>query len=844
MLFIPNTYELLSISEEGLAILWDYRNHIELERKSFGTALTSAFLSKNSNFVLLSSVFACLYYWDLTSGCTSSIELQCPALSYSFSKDEYILAISDQFNRVLIYDFLTMERKITIKGHTLPIRKCVFISDDQYLITASDDCTIGKWDNHEEKWLCNVPGHTSPVVSLLATDHGVFVSAAHDGHITIWNFDCLALYTLAAAESGAMTGIYLSKDHSYLIGLQHHRLSYWELESLALIFQTDTVYEGNSIAVTEDEKFIAVAEGETVYLEESPINTRFIRILGKNLGSPHRFMKFIMDCQKESPKVAYDNSHNHWVIAPYMIGAAHVLSYFNRFSDLNTAFFEAANRASFFSTANNENPLSISVDMEYKICIDICLKYMKIQTQSKNGNGRNLRAYLPLASCLDRLNVIDYPYIVKLYDSLCIDASDAYLPRFALLEAKLPLLHISEHMLIYPSELLDPSMFTTTGRPICFSRSAIPLDIDLGTISSIRFMQSLLQCSDPQIFRTTIVQEYLQFKWTKIKPLVYLLGLTYVTYLVLLALHIVIFLDSQAFLALLIFVHVLLLAFEVLQIATDFTEYWSSAWNILDQLRSISFSYYAIMAWQGEYNTDILLAVLIFSWSKGISCFRMFDETRYMVRLIIQVIVDITTFFFMLFYATMAFAFVFYMRNPTGKSFPMYLTVAYRLDLGDFETHIDNTIDWIIFFVSTLINPLIMLNLLIAIMSDTASFVAEIDDICGLKELAEMIIDAEKILFWKKLQKDKHYLHKCNFVQDGDSSMDKTEKKVRVIKKQAKVIEKTIRSIKKNATVLRDTLNECNINHLMEEQNMVRAEMRYGFELSGSLIRSIQQRID
>ena len=93
-----------------------------------------------------------------------------------------------------------------------------------------------------------------------------------------------------------------------------------------------------------------------------------------------------------------------------------------------------------------------------------------------------------------------------------------------------------------------------------------------------------------------------------------------------------------------------------------------------------------------HYNNDILLAVLIFSWTEGINCFRMFDKTRYMVRLIIQVIIDITTFFFILFYATLAFAFIFYLRDPLNP-FAMYLTVAYRLDLGDFETNIKETFD-------------------------------------------------------------------------------------------------------------------------------------------------------
>ena len=89
----------------------------------------------------------------------------------------------------------------------------------------------------------------------------------------------------------------------------------------------------------------------------------------------------------------------------------------------------------------------------------------------------------------------------------------------------------------------------------------------------------------------------------------------------------------------------------------------------------------------------------------------MFDETRYMVRLIIQVIVDISTFFVILFYATLSFTFVFYLRNPEAEPFFMYLTQSYRLDLGDFETDLDNYFDWFLFFVSTMITPLIMLNL-------------------------------------------------------------------------------------------------------------------------------------
>ena len=221
----------------------------------------------------------------------------------------------------------------------------------------------------------------------------------------------------------------------------------------------------------------------------------------------------------------------------------------------------------------------------------------------------------------------------------------------------------------------------------------------------------------------------------------------------------------------------------------------------------------------------------------------MFDETRYMVRLIIQVIVDISTFFVILFYATLSFTFVFYLRNPEAEPFFMYLTQSYRLDLGDFETDLDNYFDWFLFFVSTMINPLIMLNLLIAIMSDTASAVAEIDDIYGLREQAEMIIDIEKVMFWKKEINHKHFLHKCDFFQVDDYETDKTKEKIKIIKKQVKSMDKTIQDIKKTVSKLSVDAIHSNLNNCIAEQSYLKSELSNNLEKSKNLIFHISKKL-
>lgn len=843
VMFKPSSFELISLSEDGEMNIWDFSTHLLQSSYNFDSQIRDAkFINEGKTILISTEDPPTMRLFDLSERTEEIFELSFVPVAFEVSSTEALIAISDRYSRVLLHDFDVMLRKLYFKGHLKEVTSCVFIEEDKYLLTASRDTTLGKWDVSNGKRIGKMEGHKTAVLNMLVSDQGYILSASEDGNVIIWSIDCFFLYILVPPEAEPNTGLYLSSTHNYLITVQSTKVNYWQLQSLSLIFQTDTVLQAKCISLTSDELHIAVAQGNSIYIEENAIECTTLRIVGKNLGSPHKFMKFILDCQIDSSKAQYDMEHNHWMIAPYLLGPAHILSYCNRFNDLDKALFHPQNRAHFFSSVKNENPLTICVEMEFKNCIDICLKYMKIETQERDGKPKNPRAYVPLESCLTKLNTIEYPYISKLYDSLFITNTDSYLPRFCLIEANLPSTYLSERFTLYPENLIEMDKFSNTGRPVVFSQSTFPLDLDLGTYGSIKFLQSLLDCSDSTVFRSNIVKEYLECKWVKIRPASYLLGAIYITYLIMLAFHIVVLLESKTFLAAMILVHIIMVLYEILQVATDFGDYWKSAWNILDQLRSISFSFYAIMAWKGEYNTDILLAVLIFSWTRGISCFRMFDNTRYMVRLIIQVIIDITTFFFILFYATLAFAFIYYMRNPE-KSFAMYLTVAYRLDLGDFETNFTSYFDWGLFFAATMINPLIMLNLLIAIMSDTATLVDEIDDICGRRELTEMIIDIEKVMFWKKHLQHKHYLHKLDYFQVNDEETDKTMAKIRFIKRQVKIMDRSIKSIKQTTSNIMKTQFEDNLKVITQKQDEIRDEVKELFDHNDELLHGISERL-
>ena len=73
--------------------------------------------------------------------------------------------------------------------------------------------------------------------------------------------------------------------------------------------------------------------------------------------------------------------------------------------------------------------------------------------------------------------------------------------------------------------------------------------------------------------------------------------------------------------------------------------------------------------------------------------------------------------------------------------------------MGEFniEGFENNTVAWILFFFCALFNLIIMLNLLIAIISDTYSKVASTQEEFALKEKAGVVSDLRDFAFFRRL---------------------------------------------------------------------------------------------
>lgn len=137
-------------------------------------------------------------------------------------------------------------------------------------------------------------------------------------------------------------------------------------------------------------------------------------------------------------------------------------------------------------------------------------------------------------------------------------------------------------------------------------------------------------------------------------------------------------------------------------------------------------------------------------WFKFLYFFRIFKSFGYLTRLIIIVINDMKTFLFVMFFTIVAFSDSLLTLSNGNHENERFVTsygdsiiYTYRIILGDFNVEdfdgCGTAVVYALFILCTLFNTIVMLNLLIAIISETFSHVKENASNASYQEMASMI---------------------------------------------------------------------------------------------------------
>jgi hypothetical protein len=282
--------------------------------------------------------------------------------------------------------------------------------------------------------------------------------------------------------------------------------------------------------------------------------------------------------------------------------------------------------------------------------------------------------------------------------------------------------------------------------------------------------------------------------WEKAQPLIFCQGLFLLLFTVLLIGEAMTDIgESIGFYVGMLVYNTIYLSIDIREITLGFSQYMSDTWNCLDIGRIVFVYFYIVLTLSrghdDEWISFCLAMAIMFAWFRLIGFFRINYHTRYLIRIIRDIIFYSIPFMVIFIVAVLAIGFSLLALRGGDLDYIDAWTVSYRLSYGDFEEEHPNHPERIIFFIATLFLPLIMLNLLIAIMGEIHDRSLEKFTVSDQLERLELINEISHLIFWKPKSVYK-YIHVCKATQLSEmEDSDAWEGKIRALKSELYALE-------------------------------------------------------
>jgi len=207
--------------------------------------------------------------------------------------------------------------------------------------------------------------------------------------------------------------------------------------------------------------------------------------------------------------------------------------------------------------------------------------------------------------------------------------------------------------------------------------------------------------------------------------------------------------------------------------------YLRSMWNVIDLTTLILTLVIIIMDFADTKATTLRTVssvAIVLLWMKFFYFLRIFDSTAPLIRMIVEITADIRPFLLVLVVAIFGFANGFFLlalnrssEVPEGEESYRFLTTyiealryVYLLGLGEFGVDEfagkDETVLWIFFIIASIFILIVLLNLLIAIMSDTFAKVAATSDQAMMREHLQLIMENKQLPSLRRLKEVKYLI--------------------------------------------------------------------------------------
>ena len=644
-------------------------------------------------------------------------------------------------------------------------------SEMNVLFTGRVDGTIEKYDTSNKKLprYCQAFKSNLRYLSLLKVSENDSCLVATDGSNFVL-FDVSNGKIIQEYDEGHISDYLQSSLYSFSILKDAWKL--WDLQSKS----------------TRSQEKIAILEKQNAHIFAVPSPAK--RITGN--------MFTLADYKKQFEAVVSNKTSGNLVAH----NSLHFAAYHNFGNYLSKAL---ENGVPFVEETTT--PLSIALKRGFDNIIEIILEGIL---------KRGWKDIWIIENSLVELNNSGYGKLSQLYQQLFFKV-DLKRQLTCSSKTKLPYGYFSEKMQPELEDLESSYSSGTKEVPICLYGSLVKLPFVIGSRKSIEFLQSLDNCSN-NFYAAKLVQGYLDYKFEKVRSILLLEGSIYLAYLVLLSIFVVSGAKDFILLNLVFVLNIILFLYEFYQMSMSLEYYWKDLVNYIDLTRSLCCSVLAIQTWaQGEVWVELLSFLVFVSLIRGIFYFRLVPGMIFIFNLLVATFKDVRSFSLLLLYSTVGFGLVFKCVYGDLEGFWGLLKASYLINLGDFDANEMGTLELVYFFLATVINPIIMLNLIISIMGDTLDRVMENRVSDNRKVMIDLILEVEYLFFWNRNKHQQKYLQ----VFAKEVSEEETEEwggKVAEIKEKITQLSKEIAEFKLSSQEVKQEMKK-DINQIAEKIN-------------------------
>ena len=696
--------------------------------------------------------------WDLTTEFKFLYTLnehkqKVSALAYCEAID--YLASGSADKRIVLWNLKNYKKKANFNGHSLEVRTLAFTRDGRYLISGSNDKTIKVWDVVNRKLDKTFDYFMHSVVSLIITRDDQFI-----------------VYALASQEIQAISIVNQTKP------IEFFKLD-CAIKAICLGVDDERLFIGNKTSdlIIADFKKRLKSLGMESKTSEAFVENETRNLMPSNFNNFQSYLRFfnIFYCLKYKDYMNLSKSSSGVQVSKYNFTFTHFLCANGQGSALRQLIGpdfvmrpDSFGHSGFYYAIKNNDQESVDVLLEFILEL---------------GKNRLRPGFFTTFLAIQR----DFQMIIKnnsqflpgFLQSIMYESDEIIYARG---KKTLPVALFGEYQFIDKKKFHlkfdkhdknKQKKLKGKNKALKFLASSVKIPYLSGTAASLDLLQSIADCENDEVFKTDFIRYYVHFKYESLKWIGYALA-----FLVVFNLGLIVFMINKTVLNLFALVPFLIVngflcIWELIQIRGGKLNYFRGPINLIDGTRLVVTGLWVFFELAKSRNYYLTWCMVFINLFRGFFSLKVFEGTRVFIKLLQKSLINIRSFLVIFIYCIVSLGLLSLIKNlisgPNSDegleiSFQTLWIAPYDMMLGisPFNTSEAN-LAYIGFLLISILNWMILMNILIAILSDTYDEFLTHKEIINIKEKISLLVEIEQIVYSFTRKNDSiNYFYICD----------------------------------------------------------------------------------